>query len=363
MTFLLPLWTNILILVLGNLCPLSLGYQSVFFGSSFSSVVKAFHYETLGEEVILYKESFGRAGYITEQWFAGTKDNEGPFDQHGRIRVYIDGEDTASLDHTVPLSVGVGTDAKVEEQNTPWSSRMFGHLANGGGYFNTFRIPFLTQLKITIQNEVSTGYLWYIVRGTVGLTFTVGGYQLPSSSRLRLYKIEQAVAPLEFVTLSNSTNTGGFLFLVTLNIQSPTPRFMEGCMRAHIDNTNKITFLSSGTEDFFLSAFYFNRGSYHGFQSGMTYKSPGTNDTQIVAYKFFVDDPILFKKSFQLIWRNDETINGPNGCPGQFPPNPNQREDLPRSRAKSFGIGSSAKANIQSYVWVYEWPTLWEKHP
>lgn len=201
----------------------------------------------------------------------------------------------------------------------------------------------------------------YIIRGLIDVPFTVGGFQLPGNSRLHLYKQDQVLAPLQFITLSNSTNAGGFLFLVTLNVQSDTPQFMEGCMRARIDGDNKTTFLSSGTEDFFLSAFYFNRGVYHGFQSGLTYNS-SVNGTQIVAYKFFVDDPVLFSKSFQLIWRNYETINGPDGCPGQFPPNPKSKEDLPRPKTKSLGVGKPAKAHVQSYVWVYEWPVV-ERHP
>ena len=147
-----------------------------------------------------------------------------------------------------------------------------------------------------------------------------------------------------------------------MNVQSETANFMEGCMRAHIDGNNKTTFLSSGTEDFFLSAYYFNRGGYHGFHSGLTHKSSDANGTQIVAYKFFVDDPVLFSKSFQLIWRNYETINGPDGCPGQFPPDPKPKEDVLWPKTKSFGVTTPAKARIQSYVWVYEWPVV-ERRP
>ena len=159
--YLSTLSANVLVMIaFGNLCNcLSTGYKSVLYGSSFSSAIKAFHYNKPGEEVILYKEVFESFGYITEQWFTGGGD-KGPFDQHGRIRVYIDGEKTPSIDYTLSLSQAVGTSNEEEERQTPWSTRMFGHLANNGGYYNTFRIPFSTQVVITLQNDVSTGNLW-----------------------------------------------------------------------------------------------------------------------------------------------------------------------------------------------------------
>ena len=198
----------------------------------------------------------------------------------------------------------------------------------------------------------------YIVRGLVGVQFTVGQFDLQPSSRLRVYKTNTTIAPLQFVTLSNTANKSGMLFLVTFNIKSESATFMEGCVRAIIDGSNETTFLSSGTEDFFLSAFYFNGGEYHGFHSGLTYKSETGPSTQIVAYKFFVDDPILFTKSFKLIWRNFEEEGGPNGCPNQFPANVDE-EGFPVHFSKELQerFGSPADAHVQSYVWVYEWDT------
>ena len=123
---------------------------------SFSSVIKSFKYEKLGQEVTLYERKFYYVGYVTEQWF--TSSQSGPFDEHGRIRVYIDGEETASLDFM--LTMGQAVDTSATTNNAPWSTRMFGRLADKGGYFNTFRIPFTDSIKITVTNEVSTGALW-----------------------------------------------------------------------------------------------------------------------------------------------------------------------------------------------------------
>ena len=140
----------------GTLCSAAIELNGQ--GQTFSSVIKGFNYETLGQELTLYDRKFYYVGYVTEQWF--TSSTNGPFDENARIRVYIDGEETASLDYM--LTMGQAIDASAEEtaNRAPWSTRMFGHLANGGGYFNTFRIPFTDSIKITLTNEVSTGALW-----------------------------------------------------------------------------------------------------------------------------------------------------------------------------------------------------------
>ena len=125
---------------------------------SFSSVIKQYNYKTLGEEVTLYKKKFSDIGYVTEQWFTSSAD--GPFNENGRIRVYIDGETVASLDFMLTMAQAIDAAAEKQQNNPPWSSRMFGRLASGSGYFNTFRIPFMSSIKITVTNEVNTGNLW-----------------------------------------------------------------------------------------------------------------------------------------------------------------------------------------------------------
>ena len=199
----------------------------------------------------------------------------------------------------------------------------------------------------------------YIVRGLVGVKLAVGSFELPNRTRLRVYKRHEVVAPFANMTLSNTINKSGMLFFVTFDIRSDTPTFMEGCVRAKIDG-HKITFLSSGMEDFFLSAYYFNDGSYEGFQSGLTYKFENANYTQVVAYKFFLDDPILFRNSFQLIWRNNEMLGGEKGCPDRFPAylkgEGKHTETFPGKKRQWASMNTAPKkAYIQSYVWVYEW--------
>ena len=47
-------------------------------------------------------------------------------------------------------------------------------------------------------------------------------------------------------------------------------------MRAMIDGAEEPLFLSSGGEDYFLSAFYFDEGEFRAPGAGLTYKSGGS---------------------------------------------------------------------------------------
>ena len=51
--------------------------------------------------------------------------------------------------------------------------------------------------------------------------------------------------------------------------------YLEACMRAVIDGADKPLFLSSGGEDYYLSAYYFNQGEFKTPNSGLTYKAGG----------------------------------------------------------------------------------------
>ena len=238
-------------------------------------------------------------------------------DENMRIRIYIDGEEEASIDFMLLLGHGIGSDEKTEAQYVPWGTRRIGHDADGAIY-NTYQIPFSKSFKVTATHPTG-GTFWYIIHGICSMPVIVGnGLELPfCQTRLKLYKnVDIDMAPLQFLTLANVTNTAGLLYQVTLYTRSTDYNYLEACMRAKIDSDN-ITWLSSGTEDFFLSGYYFNRGVYHTDHSGLTYKEdPGT----MSAYKFFESDPIFFAKSFALIWRCGETINVNQGCPNDWPP-------------------------------------------
>ena len=72
---------------------------------------------------------------------------------------------------------------------------------------------------------------------------------------------EVAVQPHDFYTLVPQQNaSGGMLLRVTVAGTSPYIGFMEGCVRAYIDDNAEPIHLSSGTEDYFEGAYFFDAG-------------------------------------------------------------------------------------------------------
>jgi hypothetical protein len=86
----------------------------------------------------------------------------------------------------------------------------------------------------------NAGIVYYYVRGMTNYPLIVGDVQLPNTARLRLYQnILTQVQPHQFLKLvPRQVNSSGMLLQVTLSASSKFIGFMEGCVRAHIDDGN-----------------------------------------------------------------------------------------------------------------------------
>ena len=246
------------------------------------------------------------------------------------------------------------------DPGVPWGTRRMGHLASNGAIYSTIRIPFQKSIYVSLI-ATRHGHYWYNVRGVQNYPLIIGDLELPKTAKLRVYKQENiTVLPFEYIFLASSFNKSGLLYMVTLNTESKNFYHQEACFRAIIDNEEDIQYLSSGTEDLFLSAYYFNGGIYHNDQSGLSYKDdPG----RLCAYKFFEDDPVLFNQAFSLVWRCGELAD--NKCFKIY------QKDCTRKYGRKKCITSddheavhnfnemnkqhTKAAIIYSYVWIYEW--------
>jgi hypothetical protein len=82
---------------------------------------------------------------------------------------------------------------------------------------------------------------------------------------------------------------------------------------------------SSGTEDYFLSASYFDEGTFASSQAGLTWKNAvGSGDLSM--YKTHTRDLVPFHGGMQYMWRNNE--NG-QSCPNHASPTRTDRAHLP----------------------------------
>ena len=278
-----------------------------------------------GNEALLFEHT-GK-GCLTHMWFGG--DWKG-YDRT-RIRVYVDGETTASIDMELFMGHGIG----FADDAAPWGTKRIGKTGHPSGIYNTYRIPFGVHVRVTAQlaPEVKENPpFWWIIRGIERIEVELGGIRLPDDARLKLYKVEDK--PLEPLAMTNlcETKNAGMLYQVTLSVKSGNLNFLEAVLRAYLDGSEAPLLLSSGTEDYYLGTYYFNRGTYHLDEAGVTHLNEVHGEQHFSAYRFHENDPVLFQKGIRLVWRNGEA-----------------KPDLSP-------YGDPRKSELKSYVWTYEWP-------
>ena len=96
---------------------------------------------TMGKELqILKKEretelfKHEGKGCLTHMWFGGDlNDHEDMI-----IRVYVDGEEQASIDMELFLGHGIG----FKDRFAPWGTEVMGNMGRTSGIYNTYKIPF-----------------------------------------------------------------------------------------------------------------------------------------------------------------------------------------------------------------------------
>eukprot|EP01084_Bolivina_argentea_P038111 70479_1 len=312
---------------------------------SFSSAIKD-GIANENKETLVFSYNKG-PGCITEQWYTGTT-----FNQFTIVNYYIDNDKTKTISFRLFLAHGIGFGKDAENENVPWGTKRIGHNAKNGALYNTNRVPFQHNITITIIFDRPGAY-YYIVRGVENYPVVIGDLELPTNAQLILFKNENVtLEPFQFITLANVTNMSGLLYQVTVEGESSDYNYLEACFRALIDNDPKYQFLSSGTEDFFLSAYYFNTGIFHDNDAGCSYFD---GKGKMSAYKFFESDPVLFDSSFALLWRNCESLELEDSCPSKFPNDvryDNKNEGREYNETLKLKV---AQATVTTYTWLYVW--------
>ena len=139
--------------------------------------------------------------------------------------------------------------------------------------------------------------------------------------------------------------TAGLLFMSTLAVESGNLNFLEGCYHAYTPHSAPYpgVVVSTGTEDYYDSAWYFNAGGFQLPVSGFTHKSTtSSGGVSWSAYRFHEMDPMPFSDGFRFVWRNGDA-------------------DDPVTGLKCFTetggrtVGNPTVSNVTAYAWMYTW--------
>ena len=127
-------------------CASGLGSQPAGDGGSLKT------FSVAGKEATVlngYKEAelfaHGGRGCLTHMWFGG----DWPGYEKTRIRIYVDGDKTPSIDMQLGLGHGVG----FGDPASPWGTARMGKTGHPSGIYNTFRIPFGKGIRVTAESR------------------------------------------------------------------------------------------------------------------------------------------------------------------------------------------------------------------
>jgi len=290
-------------------------------------------------EIWIFTKSLapGDVGVMTHFWITyQTSADDGVI-----IRYYIDGETTASIQFTPSQACGTG----YYDSTAPWGTKWFGKGAKDGAWFLNFRIPFQKKIAITAQHTRGINNFYMIVRGATNLPITIGEVALPPSARLELFNLNGLLPAMKYLDLASvPSGRAGLHFMSTLIVESGNMNFLEGCYHMYSGAEEfPGTILSTGTEDYFDSAWYFNAGEFHLPTAGFNHLQDQNGHVRWSAYRFHEMDPLIFNDGYRFVWRiGDYDDKAGIKCMMEFGGVP---------------AGNPTASNVTSLVWVYTWPT------
>eukprot|EP00456_Euglypha_rotunda_P077472 TRINITY_DN7316_c0_g2_i9.p1 TRINITY_DN7316_c0_g2~~TRINITY_DN7316_c0_g2_i9.p1 ORF type:complete len:426 (-),score=33.85 TRINITY_DN7316_c0_g2_i9:128-1405(-) len=257
------------------------------------------------------------------------------------IRYYVDGEATASVQFTPSMAAGVG----FNDGQAPWGNKFVGKGAADGAWYVNLRVPFQKQIRVTWQHLTGTyGGMYIIVRGAPNLPIVIGDVTVPTNAKLYLYNQHVTLQPLQYFDVINVPSGNGLAFFHALAVQAANLNFLEGCYHQYSPPSQAYpgTVLSTGTEDYYDSAWYFNAGEFHLPNAGYTHYATAAGQLTWSAYRFHVQDPLRFNNGYRLTWRNGDAIDPQTGLKCFIQNGGNV-------------VGSPSVATVVSYSWVYQW--------
>lgn len=241
-------------------------------------------------------------GMITHIWTT-IADNEYAWPRLLRLRVYYEGAAKPSVD--VPLgdffACGHGIERDV-------NSLMVRCTSQGRAKNCYWQMPYLKHIKITLTNEG--------VRKS-GLTYFQIDYRryarLPANIEYfhASYRQESPATMGKNYPILDTTGRGKFVGVVLSVIPNQDAWFGEGNDYFYVDGEKQPSLAGTGTEDFLSDGWGLHEGT--GPYYGTTIPGGSGTGDRLSAYRWFVNEPVPFKKSLHLEIEHSGWTNKPDG--------------------------------------------------
>jgi len=206
------------------------------------------------------------------------------------IRMYWDGETTPSVEAPVGDFFGVGFGEQVDFQSAPLNQ-------TSGGYNCYWPMPFHKSARWTVTNlsdrRIDAFYF--------NIQYTKYD-SLPADTRLfhAQWRRENPTTPGRNYTILEAKGAGHFVG-AAMFMQPTRGRslgYLEGDEMIYVDGEEKPSIYGTGSEDYFSSGWYYDRGPYSALYHGVPIKDP--QQGRISTYRWHIPDPIPFTKDIRV---------------------------------------------------------------
>ncbi|GAA3219965.1 DUF2961 domain-containing protein [Dactylosporangium siamense] len=223
-----------------------------------------------------------------------------------RLRITFDGRTTVDAPVAEFFGAGLG-------ERTVRSLMFAMDAAPGGWYSAWWPMPFGANATVAIANTggASIGGIQAEVTSAPTTWSSDVGYFTTQSRRA------ETVAGKDWIMADQAGR--GRLVGVSQTMRAHitggnTRNYLEGDERIHVDGASSPQWYGTGTEDFYESGWYFNRGEYSGVFTGNTghrFRTGGCADECDAAYRLMLGDAVAYTSGLRFGIEHGPTANEP----------------------------------------------------
>lgn len=206
------------------------------------------------------------------------------------LRMYWDNETTPSVEAPIGDFFGIGFGEQVDFQSAPLNQ-------TSGGYNCYWPMPFHKRARWTLTNMSN--------RRIDAFYYNVQYMKYDSLAKdTRLFhaqwRRENPTTPGKMYTILEAKGAGHYVG-TAMFMQPRKGRsmwYLEGDEMFWVDGEKQPSTYGTGTEDYFSSGWYYDRGPYSALYHGVPIKDESQG--RISTYRWHIPDPIPFKKSIRI---------------------------------------------------------------
>ena len=241
-----------------------------------------------GETITLF--DYKGAGIVQRLWVTIAPRSEPSIHRQAIIRMYWDGATTPCVESPIGDFFGVGFGEQVDYISAPLNQ-------TSGGYNCYWPMPFHKSARWTLTNMSSRTIDAFYYNIDFMAHDRLPKEMLPFHGQWRR---ENPTKTGQNYTILEATGSGHFVgtAMFMQNRRGRGLGFLEGDEMIFVDGESKPSIYGTGTEDYFSSGWYYDRGLYSAPYHGIQIKD--TTLGRVNTYRWHIPDPKPFKRSIKV---------------------------------------------------------------